>query len=140
MKRDKKAPVCQNAFGSLTGESAPSVKERCQWHLRVKDGNQIQVNFEEFSFEARHTNCSEDFIEMRNGLTKYAPVVARFCSGNPPYQVTSTSRFMIVRYVMSGKNQTKFKLNYKEIGGSGKNDVHIAFNTGKTFSTCVIKF
>ncbi|XP_028403966.1 cubilin-like isoform X2 [Dendronephthya gigantea] len=125
VNKDKKEPVCLNEYGSLTGESAPFVKESCLWDLRVKVGNQIQVDFEEFSF---HTNCSEDYVEIRNGLTKYAPVVARFCSGNLPYQIMSTSRFMMVRYEMSGKNQTKFKLNYKEIG-SGKNDVHIAFNT-----------
>ena len=122
------APVCVNEFGSLSGVSAISVNDLCQWNLRAADYNQIQLDFTDFNFGERDTSCNEDYIEIRNGLTEYAPVVAKFCSGVEPYQVTSTARFMTVRYVMSGKVHTSFKLSYKEVGSQKNDEALFAFN------------
>ena len=119
--------ICADEFGSLTGRSALSQSDRCLWNLRVAEGNVIQLDFTDFNFG--DASCIEDYVEIRNGLTEYAPVVAKFCSGKEPYQVTSTGRFMTVRYVMSGKTQTSFKLDYKEIGNQ-KNDALFGFNKG----------
>ncbi len=123
-------PKCVNELGLLTGESALTVNDRCQWSLRVREDNQIQLDFTDFNFGNDDNSCTEDYIEIRNGLTEYAPVVAKFCSGNEPHQVTSTGRFMIVRYVMSGKIQTSFKLNHKEVGSQKNDDALFAFNKG----------
>lgn len=127
---NEQAPICVNELGSLSGESAISVNDRCQWNLRAAEGSQIQLDFTDFSFGDSDTSCTEDYIEIRNGLTEYAPVVAKFCSKNEPYRFTSASRFVRVRYIMSGKIQTNFKLDYKEVG-SQKNDALFAFNNRK---------
>lgn len=130
------APICTDEFGSLTGGSAFSQSDRCLWNLRVAEGNVIQLDFADFNFG--DSSCIEDYVEIRNGLTEYAPVVAKFCSGKEPYQVTSTGRFMTVRYVMSGKTQTSFKLNYQEVGNQ-KNDALFGFNKGFVFSILFIQ-
>jgi hypothetical protein len=125
-----RAPVCLNEFGSLTGVSSLSGNDLCQWRLRAAEDNQIQLDFTDFDFGESDTSCDEDYVEIRNGLTEYAPVVAKFCSGMEPYQVTSTSRFLIVRYVMSGKVQTSFKLTYKEVGSQKIDETLFVFNKG----------
>ena len=124
------APVCINEYGSLSGVSAISVNDLCQWSLRAADDNQIQLDFTDFNFGESDTSCNEDYIEIRNGLTEYAPVVAKFCDGVEPYQVTSTARFITVRYVMSGKIHTSFKLSYKEVGRQKNDEALFAFNKG----------
>ena len=119
-------------FGSLEGASALAVNDKCEWNLRVAEGNQIQLDFVDFNFGESDASCKEDYIEIRNGLTQYAPVVAKFCSGKEPYQVTSTGRFIRLLYVMSGKAQTNVKVDYKEVG-SQKSDAVFTINQGKAF-------
>lgn len=133
---NNEAPKCVNEFNSLSGVSAVSLKDACKWSLRVEEDNQIQLKFADFNFGNNPDTCREDYVEIRNGLTQYAPVVAKFCSGNKPYQVTSTSRFITVRYVMSGKIHTSFKLDYKEVGSQKNETLQAQFNNGKII--CII--
>lgn len=120
----------------MTGGSALSVSHRCLWNLRAEEGNLIQLDFADFNFG--DTSCIEDYVEILNGLTQYAPVGAKFCSGKEPYEITSTGRYMTVRYVMSGKIQTSLKLDYNEVGNQ-KNDALFGFNRGLIFSILFIQ-
>ena len=123
-------PRCIKQFRSLTGKASLSKKDHCQWSLHAAEGNRIRLDFVDFSFSNNDSSCTDDFIEILNGLTEYAPVLAKFCSGKNPYQITSTGRHLIIRYVMSGRVRTNFQLNYLEIG-SKKSDSDFDINRGK---------
>lgn len=123
--------TCVKQANTLSGKASLSEEEdQCEWSLYAAHGNQIQLDFATFDFSNNNPSCLEDYIEVLNGLTEQAPVMAKFCSTSLPYQITSSGRHLTVRYVKSGKVQTNFELNYKEIGKK-KTDQNSFINRGK---------
>ena len=58
--------------------------------------------------------CTKDYVEVRNGRTRYAPIIGTFCGSETPSSVQSSGNGLWVRYVVSGEIVTKVQMMYSE--------------------------
>ena len=78
-------PVCGGTFYSETGiirspgypQGYPHNKD-CSWVIVAPPGRQIVLNFTSFVVET-HRDCNFDYLEIRNGGTRFSPLVGRYC-------------------------------------------------------------
>ncbi|XP_078377085.1 uncharacterized protein LOC144660350 [Oculina patagonica] len=85
----------------------------CLWHLTVPEGHVIRLKFLFFDLEY-HPQCSSDFVEVRDGLSKSSPLIGRFCSQTFPTAIESSGKGMLM----------SFKSNDRVIGGGFKARYH----------------
>lgn len=69
----------------------------CVWLLNVPQGEQLEVQRELFQLRAS-PNCSEDWLEVRNGASKDAPLIGRFCGDNIPRRIPSFTNQLYLHF------------------------------------------
>lgn len=111
----KTVTECTTIGHSMSGESNPPSKKDCQWHVTSsKEDGTITLKFTAFDFSKSESTCGKDYVEIRNGLTKHAPVIGKYCGSKMPVPVQSSGNGLWVRYVVSGEIKTKVGMTYHD--------------------------
>ncbi|XP_077300380.1 cubilin homolog [Arctopsyche grandis] len=96
--------VCDGNYmtssGTITSpgwpESYPARKD-CVWTIRVRNGQQIMLNFTTFDME-KYEGCAADYLEIRNGGLATAPLIGKFCGSNIPTTIPSMTNSMYLHF------------------------------------------
>ena len=74
---------------------------------------QIKLSFDYFNL-SRSSDCSDDYVEVRDGQFDTSELVGKFCGADIPESITSDSWDMSVKFKSSGKTKYPgFKASYK---------------------------
>ena len=118
----RSATECSTDGHRLSGESNPPSKRDCRWLVTpAKPESTVTLKFTTFDFLKSDPSCTKDFVEIRNGLTKHAPLIGRYCGHKIPAPVQSSGNGLWVRYVVSGDIKTKVRMTYHD-GPSSQGD------------------
>ncbi|KAK6983650.1 neuropilin and tolloid-like protein 2, partial [Biomphalaria glabrata] len=81
--------------------------------ISAPPGFKIQLHFDSiFAVEKSH-ECQFDYLEIRDGPFAYSPLIGRYCSLEFPPLVTSTGRYLWLRFKSDDVLQyTGFKAVY----------------------------
>ncbi|XP_033748768.1 mucin-5AC-like [Pecten maximus] len=85
----------------------------CEWVVIAASNHVIELNFFEFDLEP---DCDASRVTIYDSSTSIGPILATFCGGDIPGNVTSTSKVLFVS--LMSNNTTKdngFKANYTAI-------------------------
>jgi len=83
----------------------------CVWSISVDTDLKIELSFDFFNLSA---NCSEDYVEVRDGLFSESELVGKFCGSNKPSKITSDFWDLRVAFKSSGKTKYPgFKATYE---------------------------
>ena len=75
----------------------------------------IELSFEFFNL-SESSECSEDYVEIRDGVFSSSPVIGKFCGAEKPPPVTSKDWDMRIEFRSLGKTKYPgFKASYKTI-------------------------
>ncbi|KAI1237395.1 hypothetical protein IHE44_0014660 [Lamprotornis superbus] len=81
----------------------------CYWHIRVRYGHRIRLQFLEFDVE-EDTACLADFLEVYDSYDDINGFVGRFCGDELPDDIISTAGGFQIRYssldTATGSNAT----------------------------------
>ncbi|KAL6069282.1 hypothetical protein STEG23_019741, partial [Scotinomys teguina] len=93
---EAKQPECggilSSDYGSITSPGYPGnypPGRDCVWHIQASPGYLITFAFGTLSLES-HSDCSKDYLEIRDGPFQQDPVLGKFCTSlsTPPLQTT----------------------------------------------------
>ncbi|XP_071666774.1 tumor necrosis factor-inducible gene 6 protein isoform X1 [Patagioenas fasciata] len=70
----------------------------CYWHIRVKYGQRIHLQFLEFDVED-DTACMADFLEIYDSYDDVNGFVGRFCGDELPDDIISTGNVMTLKFL-----------------------------------------
>ncbi|XP_061468930.1 tumor necrosis factor-inducible gene 6 protein [Rhineura floridana] len=84
----------------------------CYWHIRVKYGQRIQIQFLDFDLED-DTACTADYLEIYDSYDDVNGFVGRYCGDELPENVISTGNVMTLKFlsdasVIAGGFQIKY--------------------------------
>uniref|UniRef100_A0A182RN21 Cubilin n=1 Tax=Anopheles funestus TaxID=62324 RepID=A0A182RN21_ANOFN len=75
----------------------------CQYVFQAPDGYKLQVVFDQFhvgsSRNASVANCTDDYVELRDGGSVFSLLMGRFCGNDPVSPQTSFGSTLHFRYV-----------------------------------------
>uniref|UniRef100_A0A182Y0Z6 Cubilin n=1 Tax=Anopheles stephensi TaxID=30069 RepID=A0A182Y0Z6_ANOST len=75
----------------------------CQYVFQAPNGYTLQLVFDQFhvgsSRNASLANCTDDFVELRDGGSIFSVLIGRFCGNDPVAPQTSFGSTMHLRYV-----------------------------------------
>ncbi|XP_026250598.2 tolloid-like protein 2 [Urocitellus parryii] len=99
-----KCPACGETLQDTTGNfSAPGFPNgypsysHCVWRISVTPGEKIILNFTSMDlFKSRL--CWYDYVEVRDGYWRKAPLLGRFCGDKVPEPVVSTDSRLWVEF------------------------------------------
>ncbi|XP_036871674.2 tolloid-like protein 2 [Manis javanica] len=99
-----KCPACGETLQDTTGNfSAPGFPNgypsysHCVWRISVTPGEKIILNFTSMDlFKSRL--CWYDYVEVRDGYWRKAPLLGRFCGDQVPEPLTSTDSRVWVEF------------------------------------------
>ena len=86
-----------NASGSINSLNYPASyppNKQCTWLIAVPGSKNIALIFTQFdvSQSSNPGNCSDDYVEVRNGLTDTSPVIGgKHCNRNRAMLITTRS-------------------------------------------------
>ncbi|KGL82543.1 Tumor necrosis factor-inducible 6 [Tinamus guttatus] len=98
----------------------------CYWHIRVKYGQRIHLQFLEFDVED-DTACMADFLEVYDSYDDINGFVGRFCGDELPDDIISTGNVMTLKFltdasVTAGGFQIRYvTMDMPSKAGDGKN-------------------
>ncbi|XP_017012897.2 cubilin homolog [Drosophila takahashii] len=102
--------------GELTSPDYPANYSSgldCDWHLTGTLGHLLEIQLENFALE-ESSNCSADYLEIRNGGADTSPLIGRFCGGNIPARIPSFSHEMRLHlHTDSAINGRGFRLRWR---------------------------
>lgn len=111
-----KCPECGRTY--LDEEAAFTSSEyhtnriyRCEWRIRVMDGQRIRLNITDFDV-FKSSDCKSNYLEVRDGYWHKSPLLGRFCVNNIPKHIVSTGSLMIINYVSSHTEHRGFAATY----------------------------
>uniref|UniRef100_A0A6I8P5P4 Metalloendopeptidase n=1 Tax=Ornithorhynchus anatinus TaxID=9258 RepID=A0A6I8P5P4_ORNAN len=119
-----KCPACGETLQDTTGNfSAPGFPNgypsysHCVWRISVTPGEKIVLNFTSMDlFKSRL--CWYDYIEVRDGYWRKAPLLGRFCGDKIPEPLISTDSRLWVEFRSSSNILGKgFFVTYEAICG-----------------------
>ena len=85
----------------------------CTWSIIVDTNSKIILSFEFFNV-SRTSDCSEDYVEVRDGMFSTSDLVGKYCGAEKPSKITSDSWNLRVAFKSSGKlKYPGFKATYK---------------------------
>lgn len=94
---------------------------RHQKHQRRRNGKMTSLtlffdNFKVGNGKSRTTGkCEDDYVEVREGKGFLSPYIVRYCGGESPSPVTTTSGSLYIRFHTSGKNNNKVNKDAKKL-------------------------
>ncbi|MGH0131801.1 UNVERIFIED_CONTAM: hypothetical protein FKN15_059903 [Acipenser sinensis] len=127
-----KCPVCGETFQDTTGNfSAPGFPNgypsysHCVWRISVTPGEKVILNFTTMDlFKSRL--CWYDYIEVRDGYWRKAPLLGRFCGDKIPEPILSTDSRLWIEFRSSSNILGKGFLAVYE--GSGCNSECVLYD------------
>ena len=85
----------------------------CIWLIDVDQSYNVELSFEFFNLSSS-SECSEDYVIVRDGLYSSSDVVGNFCGSNKPQSITSVAWDLRVEFKSSGKAKFPgFKARYE---------------------------
>ncbi|KAG8574151.1 hypothetical protein GDO81_009072 [Engystomops pustulosus] len=127
-------PACwetlQDSQGNFSSPGYPngySAFEHCVWRLSVTPGEKIRLNFTSLDVY-RSRLCWYDYIEVRDGHWKKAPLIGRYCGDKLPDSILSSDSRLWIEFRSSSNYVGKgFHAVYEaECGGDvTKDEGHI---------------
>lgn len=127
-------PACwetlQDSQGNFSSPGYPngySAFEHCVWRLSVTPGEKIRLNFTSLDVY-RSRLCWYDYIEVRDGHWKKAPLIGRYCGDKLPDSILSSDSRLWIEFRSSSNYVGKgFHAAYEaECGGDvNKDEGHI---------------
>ena len=121
----KKEEVCGETIirpsGTITSPEYPSnygADLHCQWHLQVRAGVLIEINFTDFMLE-HSDGCMNDYVELYDGKTDQSHVIGRYCGYGQDHDVPrgiikGSTNLMTVKFVTNDFIETKgFTANFE---------------------------
>ncbi|XP_066541616.1 neuropilin and tolloid-like protein 2 [Hoplias malabaricus] len=85
-------------FSSPNYPNAYPPNKDCVYVLEALPRMRIELVFEEKFFIEPSFECRFDFIEIHDGPFAFSPLINRFCGAKSPGVVTSTGRFMWIKF------------------------------------------
>ena len=82
----------------------------CVWLITVPESKIVRLSFESFDLEWS-SECTADYVEVRDGSSRYSRSKGRFCGSTVPEDVFSTGRYMHVRF--RSDSEYSFYLGFK---------------------------
>uniref|UniRef100_A0A670Z1M6 Metalloendopeptidase n=1 Tax=Pseudonaja textilis TaxID=8673 RepID=A0A670Z1M6_PSETE len=125
-----KCPTCgetlQDSQGNFSSPDFPngySSHKHCIWRISVTPGEKIILNFTTLDLY-RSRLCWYDYVEVRDGFWKKAPLRGRFCGNKLPDSIISTDSRLWIEFLSSSNWVGKgFFAVYEAIcGGDMKKD------------------
>ncbi|KAK6490308.1 cubilin [Huso huso] len=85
----------------------------CSWTITVPNGEAVQLDFEGDFYIEPTDSCSYDYLELRDGATPNAPLIAKICGEEHPSTQKSTGSVMYLRFrTDSSVTHKGFKAKY----------------------------
>jgi len=79
----------------------------------------IQLAFDDIYYIEPSFECRFDHIEIRDGPFGFSPIIDRFCGPKSPGVVTSTGRFMWIKFISDEELEgLGFRVKYTFIAGN----------------------
>ncbi|XP_046337889.2 neuropilin and tolloid-like protein 2 [Haliotis rufescens] len=98
----------------------------CVLYLEAPQNFKIQLDFRDVFKIEKSEKCKYDYLEVRDGPFAYSPLIQRFCGDDFPPLVTSTSRFLWMRFKSDDLIQDEgFKAIYSYIKDNTQNDGNV---------------
>ncbi|XP_013102687.2 dorsal-ventral patterning protein tolloid [Stomoxys calcitrans] len=72
--------------------------EACEWRITATNGERIILQLHQVNLLSS-TDCSEDYIEVRDGYWHKSPVIQRLCGNHTSVTIKSDSSRMLISYV-----------------------------------------
>ncbi|XP_052655765.1 tolloid-like protein 2 isoform X2 [Harpia harpyja] len=86
--------------------------KECIWKITVSEGFHIGITFQAFEVEW-HDTCSYDYLEIRDGLTEYSPLIGHFCGYEKPEDIKSSSNKVWMKFASDATiNKAGFAANF----------------------------
>ncbi|XP_068544100.1 tolloid-like protein 2 isoform X6 [Anas acuta] len=86
--------------------------KECIWKITVSEGFHIGITFQAFEIEW-HDTCSYDYLEIRDGLTEYSPLIGQFCGYEKPADIKSSSNKVWMKFTSDATiNKAGFAANF----------------------------
>ncbi|XP_059363171.1 neuropilin and tolloid-like protein 2 [Carassius carassius] len=103
---DKKPAHCGTLIqtangGSFSSPNYPNTyppNKECVYILEAHPRKRIQLDFDDIYYIEPSFECRFDNIEIRDGPFVFSPLINRFCGAKSPGIVTSSGRFMWIRF------------------------------------------
>ncbi|XP_041458355.1 cubilin-like [Lytechinus variegatus] len=96
--------------GSFTSPMHPAVypiSQTCEWMITVPAGGQpVTLSFTTFNIEGTEGVCSEDVLEVYDGVDATATLRGRYCGTSPPADIVASGRDLFVRFTTNAQNPT----------------------------------
>ncbi|XP_059901037.1 cubilin [Gadus macrocephalus] len=70
----------------------------CVWVIAVPNGESVRIDFEEDFYIEPTTSCLHDYLEVRDGVTTEADLIAKLCGATRPSTQRSTGSSMLLRF------------------------------------------
>ncbi|KAL7058404.1 hypothetical protein AAHC03_017265 [Spirometra sp. Aus1] len=119
--------------GTLTSPVFPRKYPRnsnCVWLIEVPEGFSVLLTFYSFHLE-RHSNCSNDHVEIKDGLPESSSMSHKYCGIDVPLHIWSRENKMTVRFVSDFTQQYRgFAARFEKTNCGG----HLKANEG-TFTS-----
>ncbi|XP_066256660.1 protein tolkin [Euwallacea similis] len=123
-----KCPKCGKTYQQNSGTFSPPVYHsdkipeegvRCEWRITATHGEKIVLNLTGLDI-TKSLDCSEDFVEVRDGYWHRSRVLGRYCGTGQVPSITSVGSRMLVTYVAKRpKGHRGFTASYEAICGGG---------------------
>lgn len=85
----------------------------CIWHVNVNSNSIIKLTFQFFNL-SQAKNCTEDYVEVRDGPFNTSDLIGRYCGPAKPSAVTAGGWHLHVAFKSSGKKKYPgFKASYE---------------------------
>lgn len=92
-----------------------SSSEHCEWRITATPGERISLNITDIDIYQSSADCSDNFLEVRDGYWIKSPLLVRLCGSKLPPLIMSTGYRLIVTYKSTHKQETHrgFKAHYE---------------------------
>ncbi|XP_053120680.1 cubilin [Hemicordylus capensis] len=101
---ESREPECggelNNTYGSINSPGYPGnypPNRDCYWTLSINPSLLITFAFGTLSLE-HHDNCSQDYLEIRDGLLPQDPLLGKYCSTGSPPPLQTTGPYAWVHF------------------------------------------
>ena len=85
----------------------------CSWTIIVDTDYRVKLSFDFFNL-SRSSDCSDDYVEVRDGQFATSDLLGKFCGSDKPESVTSDLWELYVTFKSSGKTKYPgFKASYE---------------------------
>ncbi|XP_044168840.1 dorsal-ventral patterning tolloid-like protein 1 [Acropora millepora] len=113
---EKKNIRLKSETGTLASYNYPlpyDANIECIWLIDVDQSYNVELSFEFFNLSSS-SDCSEDYVVVRDGLYSSSDVVGKFCGSNKPQSITLDAWDLRVEFKSSGKAKFPgFKARYE---------------------------